>query len=605
MKNGIKLIFFCLMFLAFPVISKANNIEITGLESFIKIDKNRVASVTENYDIYFIDNTKEIKRTIDTSLEIKRKKDSKTVIKPTVSKLVSNGNFNIENTDKTTTIVVNKKGKKDTLDTLEIHYQYDLGKDTASSYDEFYYNIISNFDSIISDVSFEIEVPLNEIDLKNVSFILNGEYVDSEFLTIDVEKNVITGYLNKVLNENDTFAVRIEFPNGFFEGAKDNFNYLNYLILIFPITGLFLVIISWFKYAKGNIKKREYSYYPPCDFDSAEIGYLYKGKMLESDITTLIIDFANKGYLRIEENDDGYKLGKENSFKFIKLKEYKGRNAVKKIIFKGIFKDREISEMNDIEYTIKNNLMDAKEIIDNTDNKKKLFNVDINIPKRNIMILTIISVLLLTINPVKEFTNSYLFVPILTLTMLFGLSILSIINVRIMPKIILSFIFVFGTSFLNIYSLLGQTNALYIYIIGDVIIILTALIYSKLPARTKYGNKNLGLIEGFKLSLENMDEIKLEELINENPNYYYDMLPYVFVFDIVDKWTILGKNIVGRPSWHISIEKYDIKKEMKFMKNLIYVTTQIMIKGIYMQKESQQLEFKKDVPVLKKDGKLE
>ena len=36
--------------------------------------------------------------------------------------------------------------------------------------------------------------------------------------------------------------------------------------------------------------------------------------------------------------------------------------------------------------------------------------------------------------------------------------------------------------------------------------------------------------------LENVEKDKLEELINEMPNYFYDILPYTYVFNISKKW---------------------------------------------------------------------
>lgn len=594
-----KLLYLCLLFLAFPTVIKASDIEVTSLESSINVARNRVATVSENYELYFIDNTKTFNRTIDTSLKIVRPKDASVIIKPELSNVKTKNSYSLQNGDKIKKVSVDIKGKRDTTDTLSLSYKYDLGKDNASKYDEFYYNIVSNFDSIVSDLSFEIILPTKAFTKKNITFFLNGEVVSDDFILYDVEDNIITGYLNKILNENDVFSVRIELPNNYFVGAKEHFNYLNYLVLVLPIITVVLVIYYWFKYAKGNKMKKEYSFYPPNNYDPAEIGYLYKGKMEESDITTDLIYLANQGYLKVEENDDGYKLGKENTFNFIKEKDYKGKNAIQKFIYKGIFKDRKISTLSDVEFTIKNKLMDAKTIIDTTDNKEKLFNKDINKYKKILLLLMAISIIILTIKPVKEFTGSYLLVPVLSGTFVFGILTLIVIDTGLIPRILLSLVFIGGTVALNIYSLLGQEKLFMIYIIGVICLLLVTFIYSKLPLRTKFGNKKMGEIEGFRISLASMNQAKLKELMEDNPNYYYDMIPYVIVFNLMDSWTSLGKTVITEaPTWHITKEKFTIQKEMKFFKNFIFVTTQVMIKGLYNQRESQQVEFKKDIPTL-------
>ena len=597
-KSSFKILYFCLLFLVMPIISSASDIEVTSFESSMTLNKNRTININENYELYFINNTKSFNRTLDTSLELIRKNDSKSILKPEITNIKSNNSSEIKDVDRKKTITLNIKGTKDTVGETDLSYTFDLGKDDSRKYDEFYYNVVSNFDSVISDISFEIILP-EDAKINDVSFLLNGEYsLGEDDVTFDTESNIITGYLNMMLEENDVFSVRVELPEGYFEGVRDNFNYLTFLFLVLPLVSLFVVIINWFKYGKGNKSKKEFSIYPPNNFDPAEIGYLYKGKAEEADVVSNVLYLANNNYLKIEENDDGYKLGKENSFNFIKLKDYKNRNAIQKILFKGIFKDRKKSTLSDIEYTIMDRLMDAKTTLDNRNNKKKLFNININKVKLTAMLLISLSVVSITITPVKEMTNSYVLVPVLSLTLIFGLAIIAVINARIAPKILLGLIFVGGTNYLNIYSLIGQNKLLIIYIIGMVLILIATFIYTKLPLRTKFGNQRLGEVEGFRLELVTMNQNKLKEILAENSNYFYDMVPYAYVFGVLDNWMALGKGIItDRPSWHISIQndKFDLKKETKFFKNVIFTTTQIMIKGLYNKTEASQLEFKKDV----------
>lgn len=594
MSKFLKILFLSLVFFALPVIVNAENIEVTSLETSIKLNKDNTAVMKETYELYFINNSKNFERTLDTTISTIYDEKSVTITKPKISNIIIDENYNTSDSDKKKLLNIKLSGKKDTSSSLKLKYKYNFGKDEIRGYDEFYYNIISNFNCIVSDVQFEIILP--DKNYKKIAFYINGKKVKDDVITYDVDKNILTGYLNKILNENDVLSVRIDFPDGYFKGTSDNFNYFNYLALLLPIISIIIVIVYWFKYAKGNRVKRKYSYYPPYNFDPAEIGYLYKGKTDESDLGSLIIYLANLGYLNIEENDDGYKLGKENSFNFIKVKDYKGRNAAEKILFNGIFKDREKSTLSDVEYGIATKLMDAKTMIDNNDNKKKIFNIDINKSKLVTIVLIVLSVLFSTITPVKEFTGSIFLVPVLTFTMLFGLAIMSIIEISRVPKFVIGLLFIGGTSALNAYSLLGQTKLLYIYILSDILVIIATLIFKKLPQRTKFGNEKLGEVEGFRINLVSMNINKLKELIEENPNYYYDMVPYTMVFNILDNWIELGKKLeLERPIWHISKEEFNIKKEGKFFKNVVFTSTQVMIKGLYVIKDSAKLEFKRDI----------
>lgn len=42
------------------------------------------------------------------------------------------------------------------------------------------------------------------------------------------------------------------------------------------------------------------NFYPPDDHNSAEIALLYKGKVTNEDLTSMIVYLASKGYLSIE-----------------------------------------------------------------------------------------------------------------------------------------------------------------------------------------------------------------------------------------------------------------------------------------------------------------
>ena len=90
-----------------------------------------------------------------------------------------------------------------------------------------------------------------------------------------------------------------------------------------------------------------------------------------------------------------------------------------------------------------------------------------------------------------------------------------------------------------------------------------------------------------------MSPKEIEEKQKENSNYFYDMIPYTFALGITDEWVIKGKSIVkNAPYWHITKEQFDLNKEIRFFKNVIFTTSKVMIKAIYAKNESTQIEYK-------------
>ena len=52
----------------------------------------------------------------------------------------------------------------------------------------------------------------------------------------------------------------------------------------------------------------------------------------------------------------------------------------------------------------------------------------------------------------------------------------------------------------------------------------------------KYGLEMLGKIKGFKNFLATAEKDRLEALVNQNPTYFYDILPFMYVLGISNKW---------------------------------------------------------------------
>ena len=52
----------------------------------------------------------------------------------------------------------------------------------------------------------------------------------------------------------------------------------------------------------------------------------------------------------------------------------------------------------------------------------------------------------------------------------------------------------------------------------------------------KFGLEMLGKVKGFKRFLETAEKEELESLVEKNPEYFYDILPYTYSLDVSEKW---------------------------------------------------------------------
>ena len=142
----------------------------------------------------------------------------------------------------------------------------------------------------------------------------------------------------------------------------------------------------------------------------------------------------------------------------------------------------------------------------------------------------------------------------------------------ILPKI---FSFVWGALFAGIpwYFLLFpalKQEPIYLiaYIVGLICIFGMMLCFRFLAQRTAYGNEILGKIKGFKNFLETAEKDRLEALVNENPTYFYDILPYTYVLGVSDTWIKKFETInLKAPTWYDSSTSFDMITFSSFMNN--------------------------------------
>ena len=87
-----------------------------------------------------------------------------------------------------------------------------------------------------------------------------------------------------------------------------------------------------------------------------------------------------------------------------------------------------------------------------------------------------------------------------------------------------------------------------------------------MPKRTPYGNEILGRIKGFRNFLETAEKDKLEEMVMQDPNYFYNILPYTYVLGVSDKWISKFESIsLEAPNWYGGTSGFDINSFGTFM----------------------------------------
>lgn len=608
----------------------------------INVNENNTFDITETITAYFNVPKHGIFRTIPLKNNIVRLDGTKDTNRTQISNVSvdkeyttkrENGNYKIQIGSASYTVT----GEQ----TYVINYTYNLGKDISNIYDEIYYNIIgTEWDTAIGNITFTITMP-KEFDASKLGFS-SGQIgsTDNSNVNYTVNGNVITGSYNGILGNGDGLTVRCELPEGYFVDAGLTVNKKDIIMFSIPVVFLIIAILMWNKYGRDDIVVETVEFYPPEGLNSLDVGFLYKGKAENKDVTSLIVYLANKGYIKIkdtkiEANSKKVNLSEEskkeanekiielqnkieeetkkdpaspkikyyqnmlniytnidepihyeqygvkntinkynnkNKYVFEKLKEYDGTDENERIFMEGLFEcGDEVTEgmLYNKFYNTNNRILNRK---NNKKSKNTIFEKSSTNKKWLCILMIIATYLLITIPPVLSYGEpemlpfALIFPGVgftILFTMVFGqkqvaLKVIGLIwgslfggipwLAMVLPVITQDIIYMIG------------------YIIGIICIVGMVIATIHMPKRNKYGREMLGRINGFKDFLKTVEKERLEALVMENPNYFYDILPYTYVLDISEKWIKKFESMsLTAPDWYSSNDLFDIGRFGSFM----------------------------------------
>lgn len=571
---------------------------VKGYDVNIKVNENNTLDITEVIDVYFNEYRHGIYRDIPLANNVVRLDGTKSRNRAKLSNIsvseqfslstITSGGFpgiaskELKIGDPNETIIGDKQ--------YIIKYTYNLGKDTGKGYDELYFNIIgSGWDNTqISGVTFAIEMP-KEFDVSKLGFSAGKVgSTDSSGVDYSVDGNIITGSYGGVLYNGDALTVRLELPEGYYVGAGDNLDFTMWLVLFLPILFAVITFFMWLIYGKGEKPIETVEFYPPEGFNSAEVGFLYKGQASNEDVVSLVVYLANAGYIKIVEYEQKVLFSTKKSFKFVKLKEYDGTNKIEKRFMDGLFS---YARSEATEYSLRNSfyvtLRNILSSINSTKNKSTIYEENSLNKKVPIILMMLATFVIITIKPFTDTYGLFEGLMISLFALVFpGIGFAVIFNALFSKTPIAAKIFmlIWGSLFgglpwlsLVLPQLLSNEMYLITYLVGIICIVIMYILLRKMPKRTEYGNEMLGKIKGFRNFLKHAENPELETLVMQHPTYFYDILPFTYVLGVSKKWIEKFETIIYKPpNWYEGSGAFEMATFSSFMNSTMSSATSSM-----------------------------
>lgn len=508
------------------------------------LEENNVISVTETILVNYNDQRQGIIRSLPVKPQIDKlvNGEYKTMTyKTKIEDLMINENFEEYEEDGYLFIKIGEEGKYNIgQKEYVMSYTMDIGDDRIDSFDEVFYSFIgTDWDCPIKNASFSFQFP-KAFD-KDEIMLYSGEFGTQESNNIEyqINGNTISGEIINSLYPYEGVTLYTQLPEGFFIG-ETTVNMLPAIVMTIIALGLFAVIVYLvFASKKSREVVQTVEFYPPDDITSAQVGYIMDGSTSDNEVLSLIVWMADKKYIMIEEKTKGITILSKSE------KSIENMPSHIKPLYDGIFENGDSVDVASL------NLYDsvnAVKGITGTHFKGKFKLQETAIHGSAIVAAIALAVVgsiglalyggmvydLMIICGILVFVFSVLLL-IICEAAASGWSFLTKgkRNAYMISIVVILCVLVFIT-----FAMSMQTN-----LVPIILPIFTAAITAigcSLSAftvvYTEYMRSIRGKLLGLQEFIDQAEKEKLEELVMENPEYFFNVLPYAYVFGLTDKW---------------------------------------------------------------------
>lgn len=415
----------------------------------------------------------------------------------------------------------------------------------------------TGWESSIEKTSVKVSLP-KPIDPDSVE-IYSGSYgLEGNALQIkahyDEKDHTITLNADR-LYQGAGITLRAELPEGYWQGAA-NRDWLVWLLTGILIALPLIMGLLWLIFGRDPKVVRTVEFYPPQGLTPAEIGYIIDGTIDNKDLASMIMYYADKGWLSVKEYT-------RDQFELTRLSAIDPREkAFSKTLFNALFEEGDVICMDQLPEGFSDQFLAAR------DQLKSWYGGDRALKTTASKVIRGIGMVLMFVPAIAAVTAgafasfNYLWMTALVpsiILLLIGLCMdISVFDRRdVYSKGKKLFLGIIG----SVLGLLGlgigactaaaameQEILAVLTLASGIITFVFVLIMDK---RTPYCAGLMGQILGFRSFIEAAEIEKLELLVEDDPEYFFTVLPYAYVMGLSDKWAEKFENIhLETPSYY-------------------------------------------------------
>lgn len=435
---------------------------------------------------------------------------------------------------------------------FEIEYSYAFDNDKNKGFDEIYLNIVGTSSTTTTrNISFSIDLP-TEIDPAKMA-VYYGEFGNDAILDVNVSGNNVNGFVEK-LGPGEGITFRAEFEDGFLI-RHSAVGAVQIICLMLSVTALLLAVICYAKFSQQKnypipVEVNEFEGLTPFSAD-----FYANGACETSSISAGTICLANRGFVTIKslEKDD-FEISKTD--KDIEEEQDKGLKALYNALFMGQPNSFKLSEVK-LDFAASSSAIRTAE---KTKHQSKLYDQNksrkFKTMKVTSLVLMMLSMVLMFALPLFYFghlTSLFFFVSIAILILGLYTVVLSYLRDNLFYNIGLVLLYVLYMTFLYVKHGYASFDNYYLCYTAVMLTSVLPFFLGREARYSKEGEKYKGRVLGFKRYIKMCEVKEIKLLAEENPSYYFDVLPYAYVFGLTNVWMDKFKDLeITLPSWYYS-----------------------------------------------------
>lgn len=544
--------------------------EIDAYDINVNVNSNNVLEVTETIKVNFSAEKHGIYRVIPLTNKVTRTINGKAVVKnyrSSVNKIsvldgATGKAISYKATKEGDNLVLKIGDPKKTImgsKTYVIGYNFLRSGDDIKEFDELYYNLIgSGWETVINNATFVIHMPatFNKSSLEIFSGPLGSKA--SSKLQYTVDGNTITGKTNKMLYPREAATIKLMLPEGYFAAANNDGGRV--WLIIFAVLSS-LSVLLFFIFGRDSKLQVRIEGLPPKHLNPAEVGYILGGSARSRGITALILYWAGKGYLSIENEY-------EEQLTLIKLKNAdEEMKSYEKLMFNKLFEagDRVVPE--DLRLKFYKTITEVqKELHKSFKNPgRRIYKVGGNAVQwisyafaalctAVVLGKTVFTEISYGFGPsnIGDSIAGILMITIFTAVSAVGLGYFAERSRRGGKAGMISMLIVYLIVLLLIVAMaeysVGHNSLTYCGIFAAAICGITGAFSKKLNSQGRLWMEKL---LGFKRLLELTEKNQIHNLVAEKPELFYHMIPYAYTMGMSSKLGAIFEGIIfSPPAWY-------------------------------------------------------